>query len=120
MVGIAFYCFILAYSLREVYIDRKNMYKIRVFIKASLLSAANISPIYIFCAAVLVDLVLLIIEYHFADINRYSPKIWIAKNILCDLSLCVLAFLPSMMLSLIIASFLIVVVILLDIYTHIK
>lgn len=37
---------------------------------------------------------------------------------LCNLALCVLVFMPSIMLSLIIASFFIVVAFLIDLYTH--
>ena len=61
MIGIAIYCVILALSLYFLYRDRNNLDKMRIFIKASLLSAANISPIYIFCTTILVDVVLLVI-----------------------------------------------------------
>lgn len=61
MVGIAVYCVIFGIAVYFFYKDRNNMDKIRIFIKASLLSAANISPIYIFCSSILVDIVLLLI-----------------------------------------------------------
>lgn len=61
MIGIAMYCGLLAVCLYFVVRSRKNMYKLRIFVKASLLSAANISPIYIFCSSVLIDIVLILL-----------------------------------------------------------
>lgn len=120
MAGIAFYFIIFAICLYDLYKSRKNMYLMRIFIKASLLAIANISPIYIFCSSVLIDLILIAIEYYFGTVNRMYPKVWVAKNILLDLALCVLTFMPSLLLTLIFASFLATVALLLDIFTHLK
>jgi hypothetical protein len=37
------------------------MYRVRIFIKATLLALANMSPIYIFCTSFLVDIILVAI-----------------------------------------------------------
>lgn len=120
MAGIGFYFIIFAICLYDLYRSRKNIYLMRIFIKASLLSMANISPIYIFCSSVLVDIILIAVEYHFAPVNRLYPKVWVAKNILLNLALCILTFLPSILLTLILSSFLAVVALLLDIFTHLR
>jgi hypothetical protein len=61
MLGILFYFFILAYIVYSVFRDRKNMYMMRIFIKSSLLALANLSAIYLFSAAILIDIGLLIV-----------------------------------------------------------
>ncbi len=61
MFGILLYFFIFAYIFYSVFRDRRNMYMIRIFIKASLFALANLSAIYIFSAAILIDIGLLIV-----------------------------------------------------------
>lgn len=117
MLGIGLFCITFGISVYLVYRDRNNVDKLRIWIKASLLAAANISPIYIFSTSILIDLVILIAQYHLTAVRPY-PKIWLLKNILCNFALCFLIFLPSIMISLIIASFLVIMAIFLDIFTH--
>jgi hypothetical protein len=61
MFGIAFYCIIFGICLYTTYNERKNLYRVRIFIKATLLALANMSPIYIFCTSFLVDIILVAI-----------------------------------------------------------
>ena len=118
MIGIALYCVTFAISVYFLYRDINNIDKVRIFVKASLLSAANISPIYIFCSSILVDIVLLLIQLNVAVYKKAFPKIWLIKNLLCNLALCFLVFMPSIMLSLIVASLLVTLAFALDMYTH--
>lgn len=120
MIGIALYCVVVAGGLYNLYQGRKNMFRLRIIIKASLLAIANISPIYIFSVSVVLDVVLLVLEYNFSRVIRLYPKTWLAKNIMCNLALSVLGLVPSAMISLIIASVIISIVLLMDVFTHIK
>lgn len=61
MIGIAFYCLICGICIYKTYKNWVNLSKIRIFTKATLLSLANISPIYIFFSSILADLILIII-----------------------------------------------------------
>jgi hypothetical protein len=61
MVGIGVYCIIFGICMYSMYNDRKYLYRVRVFIKATFLAVANMSPIYIFCTAILVDILMMIV-----------------------------------------------------------
>lgn len=120
MIGIALYCIILASGLYSIYHGRKNMFRIRIILKASLLAIANLSPIYIFSIGVVLDILLIIIEYNFSRVTRLYPKLWLTKNILSNIALSVLGLMPSAMISLIITSIIVVIILLMDFFTHMK
>lgn len=120
MIGIAMYCIIFAAGLYSIYHGRKNMFRIRLIIKASLLAIANLSPIYIFSVSVVLDILLIVVEYNFSRVTRLYPKLWLTKNILCNMALSILGIMPSAMISLIMTSIIITIVLLVDVFTHIK
>lgn len=120
MIGIAFYCLICGICIYKAYKNLVHLSKIRIFIKATLLSLANISPIYIFFSSILADLILIIIEHNFIKNNRLHPRLWILKNILCNLALAVLSIWTTALASLVITSAIVTVAICIDFFTHIK
>ena len=118
MVGIAVYSLLFAYTIYSLYLDRKNFYRARVLIKATLLTFANVSPIYIFCSAVVIDFVCIIIDYFM--VKRQFYKMWVWKNVLLNFALIILAIMPSSKLSLIIATAFVTIVFVLDVITHVR
>lgn len=120
MIGIALYCSICGVCMYWIYKAWTNLSQMRIVVKATLLSLAHISPIYIFFSSVLVDVILVILEHNFIKNNRLYPRLWIVKNVLCNLALCVLSIWTSALASLIITSILVTAAVFLDIYTHTK
>ena len=95
MLGIAVYSLVLGFITYSLYISKHNFNRLRVFFKASLLGFSSFSPIYIFSAAIFIDLVCILIEYCIGQKyhNKY-PKCWIIKNILLDISISIMVFVP--------------------------
>lgn len=61
MLGIAFDSFVLGFITFRLYKSRHNFCLLRAFIKASLLGLSTFSPIYIFFAAIAVDLICMVV-----------------------------------------------------------
>lgn len=120
IIGIVWYCSILGYCIYSIYDDLNKIYRLRIFVKSTLLACAHFSPIYIFSSCILLDILLITIEHNVCKMKKLYPKLWIVKNIILNMALCILAFLPTLMLSLIIASILVVIAFILDAFTHIK
>ena len=121
MLGVGFDSLVLGFITYKMYRSRHNFCMLRAFIKASLLGLATFSPIYIFFAAVFVDLICMVVEYCIGHKyhNKY-PKIWVAKHLALNLSLCLLVLDPEIKLTIILASVLIGLTVLADIVTHIQ
>jgi hypothetical protein len=69
-------------------------------------------------SAILIDLVLSTIEYHLSDYPKQFHKSWITANIMVNLALLLLIFVPTMLLSLAVVSFSIVIAIFAEIAMH--
>lgn len=64
IIGILLYFSIVCECIYKITLDKTlNFWKIRVFIKATLLSLSHLSPIYLLSSTVVIDLVLVIVEY---------------------------------------------------------
>lgn len=111
IIGIlVFFLMIFECIYKNVRDHKLHFWKIRVVIKATMLSLSHFSPIYLLSSAIAIDFALAFVEYH---INFYPKKLafcWIFTNILINCSLAILVFMPSIQLSLIIVSILIVFV----------
>lgn len=117
MLGIATYAAILTHTLYSLYRNpTRYFHRLRAITKISLLAVTNLSPIYIFCIALFIDLLLIAIEYYLS--MKSCGRMWVLKNVMLDLALAALALVPSALLTLIIASVLVVGVLVLDLVTH--
>ena len=120
IIGIIVYLIAFIEAIYATTKSSPNFYRIRVLLKASLLSFAKISPIYFFFAAIFVDLVGIVIEYQILKSHVVYLKIWVAKNIFCDIALCLLGFFPGTVLGIVLCSLFIGTVLILDCYVHAK
>ena len=119
MLGIGIYCAILSFTLYQLYISfADNFSMARALIKVSLLTWANVSPIYLFTLAIAVDCILIPISYRL--LHREYPKVWAIKHYLLNVCLVLLAMFPSSLTTLLLVSILLVVVLTLDLATHLK
>jgi glucan phosphoethanolaminetransferase (alkaline phosphatase superfamily) len=95
-----------------------NFWKLRVLIKASLLSLSHLSPIYFLASTVVIDLVLIYAEYQLAKYPKEYRKCWIFANVMVNLALVMLVFLPIIILTLVLVSAIITLVILAEAIMH--
>jgi hypothetical protein len=92
--------------------QNKDLYfwKIRVLLKATLLSLSHFSPICLIAAAVAVDIGLIILEYHLTQYPKQYPRLWIFANVMANFSLALLIFLPIIVLTFVLVSVIVVCV----------
>ena len=73
-----------------------NLFKLRIFIKASLLSLSHFSPISIVFLTLCLDIGLIVLEYNSSKaqllipLQLKYPKLWAINQILCDIGLLLL------------------------------
>ena len=119
MFGIAVYCAIFSHTVYQIYSSaEENFYKMRILIKGTLLAWSNASPIYIFTLAIILDLLLMILDYKL--LKREFPKLWLCKHICLNVAVFSLALVPSAFMTLIFCSSVVLFVLILDLYTHVK
>ena len=105
------------YSLKE---SPLYFFKLRVFVKAILLSSCYNSPLYLFCAAFIADILLMIIEFRLSREQKPHPKLWVFNNVFADLALLLLVFIHSHYVTLIFASLMVLIIVVIEFYVHYK
>ena len=75
-------------------IKQLYFWKIRVLVKATILSLAHFSPIYLLSMAVMTDLILIAVEYRFCRYSQYFSRWWLFAHITINMGLIMLVFLP--------------------------
>ena len=93
-------------------------WRLRVFLKAAILSLAHFSPVYLLTVAVLVDLILLGIEHRLCRYPQYFGKFWLFAHIAINFALIMLVFLPVIELALLTVSLVILMVLISEAIMH--
>jgi hypothetical protein len=91
MFGGTVYCIQLAIVIILTLREKRSCY-FRSFIKATVLSVAHISPIYICSLAISIDLSIVVFEFFKYKKGIHFPRVWLLKNILVNFSLLLLYF----------------------------
>ena len=95
IVGILIYCCIFCEALYKVYRNPTiYFWRLRILMKASILSLAHFSPIYLLSVAVLIDIIMVAGEYRICHYAQYFGRWWLFANITVNLALIMLVFLP--------------------------
>ena len=100
------------------------MSKLRVLVKATLLSVAYSSPVIMVFIVFVLDLILLIIEYNnskeeiLRELNIRFPKVWAVNHVLCNVALLMLLYLPNILLSIVSCIILVMLILIGDTYIH--
>lgn len=113
-------CLLLSFSECLYAIKESPLYifKLRIWTKAVLLACCFNSPLYIFCAAIIADFLLMVIEYRITSEHKENKKLWLANNCMCNFTLVILVIIHSHYVTLIFASLFVIGVVAIDIYIH--
>lgn len=105
ILGILIYFCMLCECVYKISQDKVyNFYKVRVMIKATLLSLSHFSPIYLLSSAVLIDIILTIVEFKMSEYSKTYCQYWLFAHISCNLALILLVFLPIIKLTMVLVS----------------
>ena len=109
------------YSLKKGIV---NIWKARIFIKATVLSLAHLNPVFFIAMLIFADVVLIIGEYrwvrskpNFKYLTPY-PKLWLLNNLLTELALCLIILLPIILLGILLVSIIIGYLICSEFFSH--
>lgn len=81
-------------------IKNKSFNRFRVAIKAILLAAAGLNPVYLSAVAIVGDFILIVVEYNLRKKTLSCPKSWLLQNISLNSSLFSFYFIPDSFLTL--------------------
>jgi hypothetical protein len=87
-----------------------------VAVKATLLAGAGLNPLYLAATAILLDGILIAVEYHLRKKTLLCPVSWVASNIFALMSLTAYFFVPDSLLTLYLVMGLVGMVLLLEVY----
>lgn len=86
-------------------------HKFRIILKCTILAFAYINPLYIFMSLIFLDISLLIVEFVIKREKKIRPKVWLANNILVNLGLCFMMLGAYSLISIYVASLVILITI---------
>jgi hypothetical protein len=119
IIGIMLYFLVICECIYKLSKNKvSNFWKIRVLLKATLLSLSHLNPIYLLSSTVIVDLILLVIEYRLTNYPKVHPKCWIYANVMSNIALILLVFDPIIILSLVFVSLCIISIIIAETIMH--
>lgn len=111
LLGILCYIGVLIEMLYSTHKDKNELYKVRIFIKASLLSIGHLNPIIVVSVAIITDILLIVLQYMILETNVAWNKFWLANHLLLDLSLALMFLLPNSAISLYSTIILVIIVV---------
>lgn len=111
LLGIFCYIGVLIEMLYSTHKDKNELYKVRIFIKASLLSIGHLNPIIVVSVAIITDILLIVLQYMILEKNVAWNKFWLANHLLLDLSLALMFLLPNSAISLYFTIILVIIVV---------
>ena len=76
------------------------MSRFRVVLKASLLAGASLNPLYLSSIAIIVDIILLMVEYKLRNKQLICPITWLLSDLFIWLALLFYFFVPDSFLTL--------------------
>ena len=98
----------------------KALWKLRLCSKAMILSAASWNPLVLICFAIFLDFTLMIAEFLETKKGKDFAYLWLTNNILCNLGLLVLVFVPDFLIAIVFCSLAVLFVVVTEIYLHFK
>ena len=108
----------ICYSIKVK--GRLSFWKIRVFLKATILSLCHLSPVYLIASTLFIDLILIVVEYKLCIYSQVFMKSWIIANICANIALVLVVFAPTVIISLLFVSLFVVGALGLECYMHYK
>lgn len=118
ILGVVLFGLTLSEAFSFLILNRR-VGRLRVTLKATLLAAAALNPLYLSAVAIFVDAILLVAEYLQRRKALVCPKSWLAQNICILGSLLAFYFIPDSFLTLGVTATLICVGVLLEVYQFI-
>lgn len=100
LLGIMGYIAVFIEMIYSINKDKYELYKVRIFIKSSLLSIGHVNPIIVVSVAIITDILLIVLQYVILETNVAWNKFWLGNHLLLDLSLALMFLLPNSAISL--------------------
>ena len=94
----------------------KRLYRIRVILKATLLAGASLNPLYLSLIAMIVDGLLLWVEYRLRKKYLVCPRNWLASNIFILSALVCFYFIPDSFITLAVVMILVILALACEFY----
>jgi hypothetical protein len=100
LIGIILYLIILIEMLYSVYQSKKNFYRVRIFLKATILSIGHSNPIIFVYMSIVLDISLIFLQFVVVENEVAWKKIWLLNHLLLNIVLALFFLLPNSLLSL--------------------
>lgn len=97
-----------------------NFHKLRVFCKGTLLALLHLNPLYFFIALFCTELSAVSIDYFLRRREKQCPKVEAAQQIIVNVALGMVLCVPDSLLGLLLVSFLVLVVMGIDVFLNYK
>lgn len=119
IIGIVLYIIIVMDCFWSLYQSKTYIYKLRILIKATMLSLMHFSPVYVAASTLVVDTLFVFAEFCLLKDMKPYPKLWVINNFLPNIALTILIYVPFAAIGMIVSGFLVFVALVGDIIFHI-
>ena len=113
--GVILYGIVFSEAFASLILYRR-IYRIRVTLKATLLAGASLNPLYLSSIAMIVDGLLLWVEYRLRKKYLTCPRNWLASNIFILSALVCFYFIPDSFLTLAVVMILVILAFVCEFY----
>jgi hypothetical protein len=99
-IGIILYLAIFVEMLYSVHQNKQNFYRVRIFLKATLLSISHFNPMILVSMLIILDTLLVFLQFIIVENEVAWKKIWLVNHLLLNIVLALIFLLPHSLLSL--------------------
>ena len=112
LLGVVAFLALLGEALWSCLTARRNVFKLRVLAKASLLCAMHLNPLYLFSLVLGAETFFVLLEYRL--VSRRERRLWLTSNVLPNLALFLLVEFSSSLFSIYASAILIIITLLFE------
>lgn len=120
LIGIVAYVMVMIEVMFSVYQDKKEFYKVRIFIKATLLSIAHTNPIIVVSIAIILDILLTILQFIIVESVHSWSIFWLINHLLLNGALSIMFVMPNSSIALMTTVVVVSIVVLVEIVLNLK
>ena len=112
LLGVVAFVVLLGKALWSCLTARRNVFKLRVLTKASLLCAMHLNPLYLFSLVLGAETFFVLLEYRL--VSHRERKLWLTSNVLPNLALFLLVEFSSSLFSIYASAALVITTLILE------
>lgn len=120
ILGMLMFIYVTVETFYSFVRNFKNIYKVRIWVKACLLALAHFNPVYIVSVCVLVDMLMAVVQFYLVNKKNQFSKFFVLTHILSSLVIGLMIFVSGSLVSLFSTAISLIICFGFEVFIHIK